>query len=177
MTHNAIRKMVMLSLYAAIALALFVLEAQIPIPVAIPGVKLGLANVVTLLVLTQYRARDAFAVLVVRILLGSMFGGQMVGFLYSMAGGLCCFFAMWGCSRLLHRKQLWFTSVIGAVFHNIGQILAAVWVMCSIQVLAYFPFLLLSGCITGLFTGLAAGFLTSRMHPKSGKSSVSKWQK
>ena len=106
MTHNAIRKMVMLSLYAAIALALFVLEAQIPIPVAIPGVKLGLANVVTLLVLTQYRARDAFAVLVVRILLGSMFGGQMVGFLYSMAGGLCCFFAMWGCSRLLHRKQL-----------------------------------------------------------------------
>ena len=89
MTHNAIRKMVMLSLYAAIALALFVLEAQIPIPVAIPGVKLGLANVVTLLVLTQYRARDAFAVLVVRILLGSMFGGQMVGFLYSMAGGLC----------------------------------------------------------------------------------------
>ena len=52
MTHNAIRKMVMLSLYAAIALALFVLEAQIPIPVAIPGVKLGLANVVTLLVLT-----------------------------------------------------------------------------------------------------------------------------
>lgn len=63
MTHNAIRKMVMLSLYAAIALALFVLETQIPIPVAIPGVKLGLANVVTLLVLTQYRARDALSLI------------------------------------------------------------------------------------------------------------------
>ena len=106
--------------------------------------KLGLANVITLIVLVVYRPRDAFAVLVLRILLGSIFTGTPVSLLYSLTGGILCFLGMALLCKLLQKK------------HNVGQILAAIAAMQSVQVIAYFPFLLVAGCITGFFTGIAA---------------------
>ena len=78
---KSVKHLVMLALFTTMALTIFVVEAQIPVPVPIPGVKLGLANVITLIVLVVYRPRDAFAVLVLRILLGSMFTGTPVSLL------------------------------------------------------------------------------------------------
>ena len=145
-------------------------EAQIPVPVPIPGVKLGLANVITLIVLVVYRPRDAFAVLVLRILLGSIFTGTPVSLLYSLTGGILCFLGMALLCKLLQKKHLWFISIVGAVLHNVGQILAAIAAMQSVQVIAYFPFLLVAGCITGFFTGIAADrvihFLPKSIFPK-----------
>lgn len=167
---KSVKHLVMLAMFTTMALTIFVVEAQIPIPVPIYGVKLGLANVITLIVLVVYRPSDAFAVLVMRILLGSLFTGTLVSMIYSLSGGILCFLGMALLCRLLHRKHLWFISMIGAVLHNVGQIAAAIVVMQSVQVIVYFPFLLVSGCITGIFTGIAADrvvhFLPRSIFPK-----------
>ena len=158
---KSVKHLVMLAMFTTMALTIFVVEAQIPIPVPIYGVKLGLANVITLIVLVVYRPRDAFAVLVMRILLGSLFTGTLVSMIYSLSGGILCFLGMALLCRLLHRKHLWFISMIGAVLHNVGQIAAAIVVMQSV---------LVSGCITGIFTGIAADrvvhFLPRSIFPK-----------
>ncbi|MGN1402815.1 MAG: Gx transporter family protein [Ruminococcus sp.] len=156
MMSKSIKHLVTLALFTAMALTIFVVEAQIPVPVPIPGVKLGLANVITMIVLVQYGARDAVTVLLLRILLGSFFTGTITSLLYSLCGGLLCFAGMTLLCRLLNRKHLWFISLMGAVLHNIGQILAAMAIMQTTQVLWYLPFLLLTGAVTGIFTGIAA---------------------
>lgn len=157
--QKSVKHLVTLAMFTTMSLVIFVLEAQIPVPIPIPGIKLGFANVITLFVLQKYRVRDALAVLIMRILLGSLFTGTLVSCFYSLCGGLLCLFGMALLCHLLHRKHLWFISVCGAILHNIGQILAAMLIMQTTQVMWYLPFLLLSGCVTGLFTGLAATFL------------------
>lgn len=154
---KSIKRLVILALLTTIALTIFVIEAQLPTLVPmVPGIKLGLANVITLIILVKYRIRDAAAVLLMRILLGSMFTGQVLSMLYSLAGGLLCFIGMAPLCIILKRKYLWFISVIGAILHNVGQILMAIFVMQTTKVLVYLPFLLFAGCITGLFTGFVA---------------------
>ncbi len=157
--QKSVKHLVTLAMFATMSMVIFVLEAQIPVPIPIPGIKLGLANIITLFVLQKYRVWDALAVLTMRILLGSLFTGTLVSCFYSFSGGLLCLFGMALLCHFLHRKHLWFISVCGAILHNIGQILAAMLVMQTTQVIWYLPFLLLSGCITGCFTGLAAAFL------------------
>ncbi|MCD7959096.1 MAG: Gx transporter family protein [Ruminococcus sp.] len=153
---KSIRRLVLLALFTTMALTIFVIEAQIPLPISIPGIKLGLANVITLIVLAKFRTRDALTVLLLRILLGSFFAGQVTTLIYSLFGGLLCFGGMTILCRILKRKHLWFVSVIGAILHNIGQTIAAILVMGTTQVLVYLPFLTIAGCITGLFTGFVA---------------------
>lgn len=157
--QKSVKHLVTLAMFTTMALVIFVVEAQIPVPVPIPGIKLGLANIITLFVLQKYRVRDALAVLVLRIFLGSLFAGTLVSCLYSLSGGLLCLVGMALLCRLLQNRYLWFVSVCGAILHNIGQILAAMLVMQTTQVIWYLPFLLISGCVTGLFTGLAATYL------------------
>ena len=146
-------------MFVAIAMVFSYLESMIPVNIAVPGIKLGLANIITLFVLQKYRVRDALAVLVLRIFLGSLFTGTLISCLYSLSGGLLCLIGMALLCRLLRNRYLWFVSVCGAILHNIGQILAAMLVMQTTQVIWYLPFLLISGCVTGLFTGLAATYL------------------
>ncbi len=156
--QKSVKHLVTLAMFTTMSLVIFVLEAQIPIPIPIPGIKLGLSNIITLFVLQKYRMRDALVVLMMRIFLGSLFAGTLVSCFYSLSGGLLCLAGMALFCHFLHRKHLWFISVCGAILHNIGQILAAMLVMQTTQVIWYLPFLLLSGCVTGLFTGLAATF-------------------
>ena len=151
-----------MALLTAIALAIHVAEAQIPAPVPIPGVKLGLANIVTVYAMFCIGPGPALMILVARILLGSLFGSVMSLF-YSLAGGLLCWCVMLLLRRVLTRKQIWVASVIGAVFHNIGQILVAIVVTGTPAIVSYLPILLLSGIAAGLFTGFAAQFLVNRM--------------
>lgn len=152
------RKITALSLLATMALALYAVESALPPIVPIPGIKLGLANIITLVVLWKYSARDAFSVLLVRILLATMFFGQAISLLYSLSGGLLCLLAMLLVKRLLHGHYLFLASMTGAVFHNLGQIAIAFLLTGVPAVLVYLPFLLLSGLVTGLFIGLCARF-------------------
>ncbi len=136
----------------ALALIIFVIELQIPNPVPIPGVKLGLANVITVFAVYHYRARDVLLIVLSRILLGSFFNGNVMSLMYSLAGGILCLAGMLGLKRILTERLIWICSVFGAVLHNIGQI-AVACLIGGLGLLAYFPFLLVSGCIAGAFTG------------------------
>lgn len=154
--------MTVLSLYTAAALILFVVESVIPMPVPLPFVKLGLANIITLIVLVCYSPKDAFLVLMLRIFLASVFYGQIVYLVYSMAGGILCFLADVVINRLLKGKYIYITAVFGALFHNVGQMLAAFFFLGK-GVLPYFPYMVLCGIITGLFTGILANILVLRL--------------
>lgn len=152
------RRLTTLALFATLALAIYSLESLLPPVVPIPGIKLGLANIITLLVLHLYRARDAALVLLVRILLSALLFGQGLSLLYSICGGLLCFIAMTFSCCLLHRHFPELTSILGGIFHNAGQLLIALLITGVPAVLACLPYLLISGIATGLFTGLCARF-------------------
>lgn len=157
------KKLTQLSLLTAIALVLFVVEAQIPAPLPIPGIKLGLSNIITLITLMLYGPKDAFWVLLTRILLGSFFCAQLMTLLFSLAGGLLCFALCASIYRRFSPKTLWFLSMLGACAHNIGQIVVAIFVTGTPDILWYLPVLLISGVISGGFTGLIAGFFLSHL--------------
>lgn len=159
------KRLTTLSLFTVIALTIFIVESAIPVPVPIPGIKLGLANIITLVILCNYPPQDAFIVLFVRIFLSAVFSGQMMTLFYSALGGLFCFFMMWFINRLLAGHFLFITSIFGALAHNAGQLLAAYLITRNLGVLSYLPFLALSGVITGLFTGLCAHFAQKYLMP------------
>ena len=157
-----IRKLAELAMLTGVALIIFVIELQIPNPFPIPGVKLGLANIITVFAVYRYRAREVFMIVIVRILLGAVFSGNMMTLLYSMAGGLMCLVGMLLLKHLLPEKYIWICSVLGAVFHNIGQIVVAC-LIAGWGMLAYLPFLLVSGCLAGAFTGACAQLVLKRI--------------
>ncbi len=158
------RRLTRLALLTAIALTIFLAEAQLPAPIPVPGVKLGLANIVTLYAVFALGPGDALLLLTTRVFLGAVFAGQMMTLLYSGLGGLFAWCAMVVLSKVFSPKKLWLCSPIAAVFHNLGQLLAAAAVLRSWAVMAYFPYLLVAGLAAGLFTGLAAQFLLERMN-------------
>lgn len=160
-----IHKLTSLALLSTIALTIFVLESAIPTPVPVPGIKLGLANIVTLFVIKRMGTKEAALVLFVRIVLSTVIAGQAVSFLYSICGGGLCLIVMGLVNWFLQGHGIFITSIFGAIAHNIGQILAAFLVLRMTGILAYVPFLLISGIITGLFTGVAAYF-ADRYIPK-----------
>lgn len=157
------RKLTRMALLTAIALIIFMVEAQLPPLTPIPGIKLGLANVVTVYAIFTLSAGDTLLILLCRIFLGSVFSGQMMTFFYSLGGGLLCWLAMLLLRRLVTRRQIWVCSVMGAMCHNVGQILVAIWMTRTPSLVVYLPILLVSGIVTGLFTGVAAQLLITRL--------------
>lgn len=153
-----LKKLTSLGLFTALALIIFALESAIPPLIPIPGIKLGLANIITLVLLRNDTAKNTLLVLLMRIFLASFFFGQGVSFLYSLTGGLLCFGAMYAVNKLLQGHYIYLTSIIGAVFHNLGQIAVAYLITQTAGIFAYLPFLLISGIITGLFTGLSSHY-------------------
>lgn len=158
-----VRKICYMSLLTGIALIIFIVELRIPDLVPISGVKLGLANIITVYGLYHLRAVETAMVLLVRIILGTVFSGNFSAIIYSLSGGLLCLAGMILMRKILDERYIWLCSIIGAIFHNIGQTAAAVVLMKTTTVIAYLPFLLISGCIAGLFTGLCAQFATARL--------------
>jgi len=153
------RRITQMALLTAIALTIFMAEAQIPIP----GIKLGLANIVTVYAVFALGPGDALLILVARVFLGAVFSGQMMTLFYSLGGGLLCWLVLLLLSRLLTWKQIWLCSPISAVFHNLGQLLVAAALLGSWTVLAYLPYLVVAGAASGLFTGLCAQLLAGRL--------------
>lgn len=159
------RKLTALALYATLSLAIYAAESMLPPLAPVPGFKLGLANVITLILLLRYTLKDAALVLIVRILLSALLFGQAISLLYSLAGGFLSLLVMGIINKSLHRKFPQLTGAMGGLSHNIGQLFTACFITATSGVLAYLPFLLPIGIITGLFTGYCALF-ADRYLPK-----------
>ena len=147
---------------AALALALSYLESFFPPLLPLPGVKLGLANIVTVYALYALGASSALAILVVRCLLGSLFAGNASALLFSLLGGLAAMLVMIAL-HALPRLSVYGVSVGGAAAHNCGQVAAAMLTLGSAAPLAYLPFLLLVSVFTGALTGFVAALLFRAM--------------
>jgi len=168
-----VKKLTLMAVLTAAALIIFIIEAQIPLPLPVPGAKLGLANAVTLFALFHSRSREqsadnlstanAFTILVCRIILGALFTGRIVAFIYSITGGFLGFAAQVIMKRFVSDKQIWACGAVGAAFHNVGQILAAMLITGTPAIAAYLPVLIVAGVITGVITGLIAQFTLKRI--------------
>lgn len=152
------KKVARMGVFIALAMIFSYIEVLIPFNFGIPGVKLGIANIVTVTSLYIFSTGEAFGISVIRIVLMGILFGNGMSLLYSLAGGLLSFLAMW-----IGKKTNWFSvmgvSVAGGVFHNVGQILAVMLVMKNSVFVAYLPVLL----VAGLVTGYLIGFLANKM--------------
>ena len=154
--------MTRMALLTAIALTIFMVEAQIPPLVPVPGVKLGLANIVTVFAVYTMGSREGAMILAARIFLGAVFAGNFSTIFYSAAGGALAILTTIGLKRILTKKQLWVAGAFGAVAHAAGQMAVAIAMTATPGLLIYLPVLVVSGILTGLFTGLCAQFLVNR---------------
>lgn len=158
----SVRKVCRLGVLSAVALTIFMVEAQIPALVPVPGVKLGLANIVTVFTVFALGAGEGAAVLFARIFLGAVFAGNFSTFFYSAAGGLCAILVTIGLKRVLTPKQLWVAGCLGAVAHSIGQMGMAILLTQTPGLVVYLPVMVAVSILTGCFTGLCAQFLLER---------------
>ena len=156
------KKLTLLGLLSAIALTIFMVEAQIPALVPVPGVKLGLANIVTVFTVFAIGAKEGAAVLCVRVFLGAVFAGNFSTIFYSAAGGACAIAVTILLKKVLTQKQLWVAGCLGAVAHSIGQMAVAVVMTGTPGIAIYLPVMVAISIVTGLFTGLCAQFLVNR---------------
>lgn len=146
-------KLTLTALLSALALSIFVIEAQLP-PIWIPGVKLGLSNVVTLCAMLFVSVRCAAAVTLIRIAFGALFCGTFTSFMFSLCGGMLAFVAMAALINHMDRRQIWAVSVIGAIAHSVGQLSAAFILIENAATVLLLPVLTICSVITGTFTGL-----------------------
>ena len=151
------RKVAIFGVFTALALIFSYVELLIPINFGIPGAKLGLANLMTVLVLYKMGIKEALALSVTRIILSGFMFGNLFGILYSLSGGLLSFLVM-----VLLKKSDRF-SVAGVTAHNIGQLLVAMVVVQTYQVGYYLPVLLVAGEVTGLLIGLVSKEVLKRI--------------
>jgi heptaprenyl diphosphate synthase len=160
-------KMAELALLTALALIIFVVELQLPDLIPIPGVKLGLANIITVYAVYRYKAGEVVLIVTARIILAALFASRIMALLYSAAGAAMCLAGMLLIKKIIPYKYIWLSSVVGAVLHNTGQTIAAIAVLRSLAVIPYYPVLIISGCIAGSFTGICAQLLIKRKLPHS----------
>lgn len=156
------KKLTALSLLTAIALTIFLVEAQIPALVPIPGIKLGLANIVTVFTVFAIGRKEAAAVLFARIFLGAVFAGNFSTIFYSAAGGVCAIGVTILLKKILTKNQLWVAGALGAMAHSVGQMAMAMTLTATPGLIAYLPVMIGISIITGTFTGLCAQFLVNR---------------
>lgn len=152
------KKLVFFSILIAQAMVLSFIEQLIPLPIAIPGAKLGLANLVTLIVLYKFGFKPAFSILLGRIFLISFLFGNFAMLWYSLAGGLLALLTM-----ALSRKffSMIGVSILGALMHNVGQVCVAALVIENLKIAYYLPVLLVIAIPTGLFIGITGRYLLS----------------
>ena len=167
---NKTRRLALCAVLISMALVLSYMERFIPLQmvVPLPGIKLGLANIVTLIALYLFGAKQAYLILAVRCILGSVFGGSVTGLIFSLTGGTLSMAVMAAASRLPF-LSVYGVSILGAAAHNIGQICASMALMQSVYIGAYLPYLLIVAIATGLATGAAgAGVMRVFVRVRSG---------
>jgi heptaprenyl diphosphate synthase len=154
--NRYVKKTSMFALMVALALILSYVEVLIPIPFVIPGIKIGLANLVTIIALFKMGTVDAIIISVIRILLAAMLFGNLFGLAFSLAGGVFSLLVM-----ILLKKTDKFSiggvSIAGGVSHNIAQICMAALILETKEIVFYLPILLITGSVTGLLIGILGG--------------------
>ena len=148
--------------FVALAFIFSYIETLIPFQIGIPGVKLGLANLVIVIALYRMPVGEVYLLSGVRVVLTGFLFGNLMSILYSLAGGILSLTVMWGMKRIRSVSILG-VSIAGGVFHNIGQLLAAALMVETYGVFSYLPVLLISGLLTGFVIGLAAGEMLKRI--------------
>ncbi len=150
------KKLAVIAMLVAQASVLHFVESLLPNPIPIPGVKLGLANIITLLALVIFDFKSAMQITVLRTVLGSLLSGTLfgVGFFLSLAGAVVSTCIMWGTLRLFRGFSLIGVSVAGAAAHNLGQLLTAALILHFSGILYYLPVMLIFSIPTGILTGL-----------------------
>lgn len=163
MTHSA-RRLTRCAVLTALALAISVCEGLVPLSILIPlpGLRLGLANLVTVYALCRLSGREALGILVSRCLLGAIVGGNLTALAFSLTGGLLALGTMWVLLRV-PGLSLFGVCIAGAAAHNTGQILAAMGVLASPAIAVYLAPLLLASIFTGAVTGAASILLVRRV--------------
>lgn len=155
MKHISVQKITLVGILTALSLIMFIVEAQFPVS-HIGGIKLGIANVVTLAAMIFVGRVWAGFVLIIRIILATAFYGTAVSFIFSVCGGLLAYAVMCILLNRFDRRQLWVVSAFGAVAHNAGQLLAAAFITGTAAVWSLAPYLIIIGIVTGIFTGVVA---------------------
>ncbi|MCF7925378.1 MAG: Gx transporter family protein [Candidatus Izimaplasma sp.] len=150
------KRITMLAILLSISIVLAIVESFLPV-IPVPGVKLGLANVVTLIVMYYFGEKDAFTLLIMRIVLVALLRGNIfsVTFFLSFSGGMMAYIMM-----ILFKSLKIFSiigvSIMGAFGHSVGQIIMAIIILDTIELIFYFPYILLLSVITGVITGFLA---------------------
>ncbi len=145
----------------ALAFTLSYLESLLPLNIGIPGVKLGLANLVVVIALYRLKTHEALFIALIRILLAGLTFGNTYSLIYSLCGGLLSFAAM----ALAKKTKLSIigTSILGGTLHNVGQLAAAAVLMGTARIAYYLPVLLVAGLLTGFLNGILAKIITDRI--------------
>lgn len=160
------RQVTYVGIMVALALVLQLVEGMIPLPFIAPGVKLGLANIISLLAIIYFGFRQALLVVFLRVCMGAFLSGR----LYSIAyGGIGAFFSILIMAIFYYRFTKYFSvhgiSILGAVAHNIGQIFMASLLIDTVSIFRYLPILMVSGLITGYFIGFVVHLLRNVFDP------------
>jgi heptaprenyl diphosphate synthase len=146
----------------AFAMILSFVESRIPAFVAIPGVKVGLANIAVIFTLYKFGVKEAVTVSIIRVLLISMLFGSPVSLIYGISGATLSLVSMILLKKLTPLTEVTI-SVTGGVMHNVGQIAAASFMLSTNVVVYYLPFLLVSGTVAGVVVGIASAILIKRV--------------
>lgn len=160
------RKIAFLGLLIALAFVLSYVEMLLPINIGIPGAKVGLANLVIMVALYTIGERNAFILSVVRVVLVGLTFGNLAMMIYSLAGAMLSFVAMLIAKRI-KLFSVTGVSVVGGVFHNLGQIIVAIIVLDTASLIYYFPFLVVVGTISGIVIGIISGMIIERFRKNS----------
>lgn len=160
--HSRTRRIAVSAMFAALALIFSYIEAILPLSTGIPGVKLGIANLVVILALYNMNFRYAMGINVIRILVAGLLFNGLFGALYSLAGGVVSLTIMW----LLKRTGLFSmagVSMAGGVAHNMGQLLVASALVSNLKMFVYLPVLMFSGIAAGILIGITASVVNERV--------------
>ncbi|AKT47532.1 heptaprenyl diphosphate synthase [Eubacterium sulci ATCC 35585] len=169
--HSRSSRIATTALLAALALIFSYVEAIIPMPIAVPGVKLGIANLAVLIALYRFDFRYALSINLIRIIVSGLLFNGLFGALYAMSGGVLSLIVMW----LLKKTNLFSivgVSMAGGVAHNMGQILVASLLVSDLRMFMYLPVLMFSGIISGIIIGVIAYYVQRSLNANKGASQI-----
>ena len=159
--RNNTRRLAQVSLIISFALILSFIESRIPAFVAIPGVKVGLANIAVIFMLYKFGVKEAITVSLIRVLIVALLFGSPVSLFYSISGAVLSFVVMLVLKKLTPLKEVT-VSVAGGVMHNVGQILVAIFLLNTPQIAYYMIVLAVTGTISGILVGLCGAYLIKK---------------
>lgn len=157
------KKIAICGVFTALAFIFAYVEMLVPIPLGIPGIKLGLANCCIILILYKFGIAEALIINLARIVLSSILFGNATSFMFSLCAGMISTIIMILLKKI-NKFSITAVSITGGVTHNIIQIIVAIFILDSSAIIYYLPVLIITGCVTGALIGLLGGYITFRLN-------------